>query len=149
ADARRSCPKGTRNMRKRTIRRSRLKVADWVRTAPYEILKTSRRDEILKTSRRGTTYFRHDPRYRSCVALILKPPLPLRVAQGTRSVFLAGSIEMGGASPWQAVIEAALADAPVTIWNPRRDDWDATWRQSIDDPRFHEQVTWELVAQER
>jgi hypothetical protein len=83
------------------------------------------------------------------MALVVKPPAPLLKTEGTSSIFLAGSIELGTAAPWQAEVEAALDAAPVTIWNPRRDDWDASWRQSIDDPRFREQVEWELEAQER
>jgi len=82
------------------------------------------------------------------MALVVKPPAPLHAAPGTTRIFLAGSIEMGGAEDWQARVEAALADAPVTLWNPRRDDWDASWRQSLDEPRFVEQVEWELRAQE-
>ncbi len=81
------------------------------------------------------------------MARTLKPPAPLAV-EGS-SVFLAGSIEMGLAEPWQERVEEALADVDVTILNPRRDDWDATWRQSIQDARFREQVEWELAAQER
>jgi len=83
------------------------------------------------------------------MALVLKPPAPLRKDEGTRSVFLAGSIEMGAAAPWQAEVEAALAASPVTIWNPRRDAWDSSWTQSPDNPLFFEQVSWELEAQER
>lgn len=83
------------------------------------------------------------------MALVVKPPSPLHRTPGTLAVFLAGSIEMGAAGPWQAEIEAALAHAPVTIWNPRREAWDASWRQSIDEPLFREQVEWELEAQER
>jgi Nucleoside 2-deoxyribosyltransferase like len=83
------------------------------------------------------------------MALVIKPPAPLSLAPSTRSVFLAGSIEMGAAGPWQAQVEAALADEPVTFWNPRRDDWDASWRQAIEDPQFRGQVEWELEAQER
>ena len=83
------------------------------------------------------------------MALVIKPPAPVRLAPGTRAVFLAGSIEMGAAGPWQAEIEAALDGAPVTIWNPRREAWDASWRQSPDEPLFREQVEWELEAQER
>lgn len=30
--------------------------------------------------------------------------------------------------------------------NPRRDDWDNSWVQSIDDKNFHEQVSWELYG---
>jgi hypothetical protein len=33
--------------------------------------------------------------------------------------------------------------------NPRRPDWDASWRQSIDDPQFRAQVEWELDGLER
>jgi hypothetical protein len=65
------------------------------------------------------------------------------------SLFLAGSIEMGAASPWQDAVIAALADRDVTILNPRRPDWDASWRQSIDDPQFRAQVEWELDGLER
>jgi hypothetical protein len=82
------------------------------------------------------------------MASILKPPTPLPEETG-RSVFLAGSIEMGQAEPWQAVLEQALADTDVLILNPRRDEWDANWVQSIDNPAFREQVEWELAAQER
>jgi hypothetical protein len=83
------------------------------------------------------------------MARVLKPPLPLALAEGQRSVFLAGSIEMGRAEHWQAVAEKALADLPVTILNPRRDEWDASWEQSISDPQFRGQVEWELQAQEQ
>jgi hypothetical protein len=80
---------------------------------------------------------------------ILRPPTPLVPAEDERSVFLAGSIEMGRAEPWQAAIEQALDDAPITILNPRRDEWDASWEQSITNRQFREQVEWELEAQER
>ena len=32
------------------------------------------------------------------------------------------------------------------ILNPRRDNWDPTWVQSIHNPKFKEQVNWELDA---
>lgn len=56
---------------------------------------------------------------------------------------------MGLAEAWQADIEAALRGADITILNPRRDEWDSTWAQRIDNPLFREQVEWELAAQER
>ena len=60
-------------------------------------------------------------------------------------VFLAGSIEMGAAEEWQQRVVDELTDAAnVVILNPRRADWDATWRQEAADPQFHEQVSWEL-----
>jgi hypothetical protein len=59
-------------------------------------------------------------------------------------VFLAGSIEMGKAVEWQQEIEDKLEDFDVTLFNPRRDDWDSSWEQSIDNKEFKEQVVWEL-----
>ena len=41
-----------------------------------------------------------------------------------------------------------LQGSDVVILNPRRDEWDATWEQSISNPHFREQVEWELAAQE-
>jgi hypothetical protein len=82
------------------------------------------------------------------MAHILKPPAPLDLA-GRPGVFLAGSIEMGRAACWQAQVEAALADLDVTLLNPRRDGWDSSWQQTIQDSRFREQVEWELAAQEK
>lgn len=80
---------------------------------------------------------------------VLKPPAPIILSPGERSIFLAGSIEMGRAEPWQAAVEQALADLPVAILNPRRDAWDATWEQSINHADFRGQVEWELDGLER
>src|SRR5689334_7546681 len=83
------------------------------------------------------------------MARVIKPPAPLELIPGEPSLFLAGSIEMGRAELWQARIEEALADLPITLLNPRRDAWDASWEQSIGNPLFRGQVEWELEAQER
>jgi hypothetical protein len=64
------------------------------------------------------------------------------------SIFLAGAIDQGKAEDWQQKVTRALDNYDVLILNPRRDDWDASWEQSIDNPEFVEQVTWELDAQE-
>jgi hypothetical protein len=80
------------------------------------------------------------------MSVVIKPPMP--IINGF-SVFLAGSIEMGKAKNWQTVIEKELADIPVIIYNPRRDNWDSSWIQSIDNPQFREQVEWELSAMEQ
>jgi hypothetical protein len=82
------------------------------------------------------------------MARAVKPPAPLLLDPRQASVFLAGSIEMGLAANWQQEVEHALNDLPVVILNPRRDEWDATWVQSIDNPQFREQVEWELDAQD-
>jgi hypothetical protein len=83
------------------------------------------------------------------MAQVLKPPAPLDFDSSRPSVFLAGSIEMGQAEDWQGRFQASLHSADITILNPRRDAWDATWRQRIDNPQFRAQVEWELAAQER
>lgn len=60
-------------------------------------------------------------------------------------VFLAGSIEMGAAEEWQErVVNAMSGVSNLVVLNPRRDDWDNSWEQRADDPRFSEQVSWEL-----
>jgi hypothetical protein len=83
------------------------------------------------------------------VARVLKPPAVLSIETRERAVFLAGSIEMGAAGPWQTAVERALADLPVVILNPRRDEWDATWEQAISNPQFRGQVEWELDGLQR
>ena len=61
------------------------------------------------------------------------------------SIFLAGSIEMGMAENWQERLVRELKDEKnLIIYNPRRDDWDSSWEQSIENAQFNEQVTWEL-----
>lgn len=64
-------------------------------------------------------------------------------------IFLAGSIEMGTAEDWQTRLTSALERFEhLTILNPRRDDWDSSWEQSINNPQFHQQVTWEIDMME-
>lgn len=62
-------------------------------------------------------------------------------------VFLAGSIDMGAAPNWQELVVKACPE--ITFLNPRRDDWDNTWEQSIANDKFRQQVEWELEAMER
>lgn len=80
---------------------------------------------------------------------VLKPPTPLVIPDGARIVFLAGSIEMGAAEDWQTRLTAKLEARDLVVLNPRRDEWDTSWRQSIDEPKFREQVEWELDGLER
>jgi hypothetical protein len=82
---------------------------------------------------------------------VIEAPNPLpNVANRykTPTVFLAGSIEMGTAVDWQADIIEFYQNDPVTFLNPRRSDWDSSWEQSKDNPKFREQVEWELNAQD-
>jgi hypothetical protein len=59
---------------------------------------------------------------------------------------------MGMAEHWQERLASDLADyddKDLVLYNPRRDDWDASW---VQDPtpgtQFHEQVNWELDRQD-
>ncbi len=71
----------------------------------------------------------------------LNPAVP-----GHLKLFLAGSIEMGRAEEWQNELIKELESFDFTILNPRRPDWDNSWEQSKDNPKFREQVQWELDA---
>lgn len=78
---------------------------------------------------------------------IIKPPESLCTNNPSiRSVFLAGSIEMGKAENWQTKILNYPYLEGLNIYNPRRDDWDSTWKQEYENPQFYQQVNWELNA---
>lgn len=79
----------------------------------------------------------------------IQAPQSFAKEQGIAHIFLAGSIEMGKADHWQKRVAEELKDSNVVLLNPRRDDWDSSWKQTIDDPQFNEQVTWELKSLER
>lgn len=66
----------------------------------------------------------------------------------SHTVFLAGSIEMGAAENWQSKTVKAFKDINVLFLNPRRDDWDSSWKQEIGNKQFREQVEWELQGME-
>ena len=78
----------------------------------------------------------------------IKPPSTYALKGGYK-IFLAGSIELGKAEDWQTRVAKSFEGMnDVFILNPRRDGWDWNTKQSIDDPAFMEQVTWELSALE-
>lgn len=72
---------------------------------------------------------------------------PFKVSNSIK-IFLAGSIEMGNAVDWQTKVVKELNDftKDLIFLNPRRDSWDSSWVQSIENEKFYEQVTWELDA---
>lgn len=82
--------------------------------------------------------------------MIVKPPEKLVPcgAYYNDAVFLAGSIEMGAAEEWQAFVGPELEANGWDVYNPRRDDWDSSWEQTMDNPNFTTQVNWELDALE-
>ena len=63
---------------------------------------------------------------------------------GQITVFLSGSIEMGSAIPWQEALVQEMDNPNILFLNPRREDWDETWKQNIENEQFYEQVSWEL-----
>jgi hypothetical protein len=80
--------------------------------------------------------------------MIYKAPLSIEDRDLEKpSVFLAGSIEMDQAIDWQKQCEKALYPT-FNVFNPRREQWDSTWTQTMDNPYFREQVEWELEALE-
>ena len=73
------------------------------------------------------------------------PNTPVMSGVYRHSIFLAGSIEMGVAEQWQQRVAEGLKDVPhLIVYNPRRDDWDSSWEQTIENEQFNEQVMWEL-----
>lgn len=82
-------------------------------------------------------------------AIVITPPgIYFDKIEGYKSIFLAGSINQGESEDWQKKIIDAVQDSNRIIFNPRREKWDPSWEQSIDNPQFKEQVEWELNALE-
>jgi hypothetical protein len=81
--------------------------------------------------------------------IVIKPPEIILIRRDMTSVFLAGSIEMNLAEKWQDRIVNELKDSNFCFLNPRRDDWNDSWVQSIDNDEFRRQVEWELDGLER
>jgi hypothetical protein len=77
--------------------------------------------------------------------MIIKSPNSIIHFNSKPSIFLAGSIEMGTAENWQEDLTKYF-EKDFNIYNPRRDDWDSSWEQSIHNSQFYEQVSWELNA---
>jgi hypothetical protein len=78
----------------------------------------------------------------------IQAPNELITKNGYISVFLGGSIEMGKAEDWQKLLIKALSDKQIIFLNPRRNNWDSNLEQTITNPEFKLQVTWELTALE-
>lgn len=63
-----------------------------------------------------------------------------------KSVFLAGTIDMGDSIDWQTVAANELKEYADYIFNPRRDDWNSNWFQEKGNQEFNDQVSWEMTA---
>ena len=82
--------------------------------------------------------------------MIYTPPQNLALRDRTKQyVFLAGSIEMGKAEDWQSKAATYFEQKGYGVFNPRRKDWDSSWKQEFENPQFNQQVNWELDALER
>jgi hypothetical protein len=79
--------------------------------------------------------------------MVIYPPSPIPLV--SNSVFLAGSIEQDTAENWQNYIIKKLDNKDIVILNPRRENWDSSWKEDISNPIFYEQVNWELEALEK
>ncbi len=75
---------------------------------------------------------------------VYKAPTKPIIDEYSMVLFLAGTIDMGESEDWQARVAHDLRYQPGTILNPRRDAWDSSWEQSVHNPEFKRQVTWEL-----
>ncbi len=74
---------------------------------------------------------------------------PQKIDCNNFAVFLAGSIEQDCAENWQNKVIESLQNIDITVFNPRRQEWDKTWVQNIENQIFTEQVEWELNALEQ
>lgn len=82
--------------------------------------------------------------------MIYFPPSNLSLRdRDKKSVFLAGSIEMGKSFDWQSSLGDWLDSQGFNVFNPRRKDWDSSWKQSHDNANFYQQVMWELNGLEK
>lgn len=79
--------------------------------------------------------------------MIHTPPYNVAMRdRNKKSIFLAGSIEMGAADDWQLTLGDFLVKQGFNVFNPRRKDWDSSWIQTFSNPQFNLQVQWELHA---
>ncbi|MFB9110167.1 hypothetical protein DMB65_13215 [Flavobacterium cheongpyeongense] len=79
---------------------------------------------------------------------IYRSPEEIPLQDDIKTIFLAGSIEMDKAINWQKKCEELLENKFI-LFNPRRNEWDSSWSQTIENDNFNEQVTWELNALEK
>ncbi|KAL7897381.1 hypothetical protein HDV63DRAFT_368218 [Trichoderma sp. SZMC 28014] len=82
-------------------------------------------------------------------AIICAPGRPASDLDSRKSIFLAGPTNPTGEADWRETLTAALIDLPIVIYNPKRTDWDSTWKEDFSDSRWAEQVEWELEMQEK
>ncbi len=80
---------------------------------------------------------------------VCKVLYPTDTVKKVDSIFLAGTIDMGNSIDWQQMLIDEVSSFDVTVYNPRRKEWDSSWEQVKDNPKFNHQVTWELECLEK
>jgi len=80
---------------------------------------------------------------------IIKPPTSIEVDNNFKSCFLAGTIDGGFSQNWQNKVSEKLSDYAINIYNPRRDKWEGSWEQNINNIDLKNQINWELDALEK
>lgn len=97
---------------------------------------------LFKMSVSTTTLAKSHPAFE-----VVSAPQPF-INRNKKSVFLAGSIDIGKEVNWQTSIVEALSHLPVVVLDPFRPDWDSTWKEDITFEPFRTQVAWELEQRE-
>ncbi|KAL7806682.1 hypothetical protein V8C44DRAFT_338589 [Trichoderma aethiopicum] len=82
-------------------------------------------------------------------SIVLAPNRPAPYSGSRKAIFLAGTTSPTGEPDWRLTLTDALSNFPITIYNPKRDDWDDTWKEDFSDDRWAEQVQWELEMQDK
>lgn len=81
------------------------------------------------------------------MAVVVRAPQSIAIAELCPSIFLAGSIDMGAAEDWQEVVTQALADIDgIAIMNPRRDSFDTSEPSDMWNVALQQQRRWEAQA---
>ena len=82
---------------------------------------------------------------------LIKSPSPIQVDNNFKSVFLAGTIgiDSKNVEDWQQHVSEKLSDYALNIYNPRRDKWEGSLEQNMDNIDLKNQINWELDALEK
>lgn len=82
---------------------------------------------------------------------VIKPvSVNQKTTENSIKIFLAGTIDNNHSFDWQTELEEELKvwdenpNKEVVVFNPRRDFWNSSLKQSIHEPEFNHQVNWEL-----
>jgi hypothetical protein len=79
--------------------------------------------------------------------MIYKPPMNIAERNFCiKSVFLAGTIDNNQSYDWQSDMSEFFLTKGFNVFNPRRDDWDSTWKAVHENPNFVQQVKWERTG---